>query len=756
LLHEEASWPRNIVDKGEDQEKIEVLRKELSTEKMVSFFKSADELASLVGPAVYKWETESRIETQTANHEIPSRYNPSELPKYPEKLKKFVTENRSDELRKALTYLEKKRILLISGVGGVGKSTLARALIDLRPINVPEPFWYSFYDNQDAKLGDILEKLAAYMNAPEIASFKAEKREPGEPDVDRLTRELHRRSEVWLIFDDLSMMLEDQHFAEKGTELLFSSLRFKTHNAKVIATSRILPILENGESLIDTDDDEEKQHLNGLRTNFAVDYLAINGLNKIEPEKLEELATGVDGHPLALKLLVELVKEYGASDILSDLSIYQEQKEDTIKKARKLFDKLAGDEKELLERISVYREPVSFKGLKEMFPENTPKNAVKKLIDKSLLETDHNGNYWLHPLVQEFSYKGLKNRKEVHLIAYDYYKSLNLPENPAKKEDLQPAIGAHHHACEAEECDLAARIIFSSDLHIYLMTWGDYTTLISLYRRLLPDDPLNDKALLSKEMKSFVFGDLGLTYQHLGYVRKAIGYYEQALRIDREIGHRHGEAIRLGNLGLAYRDLGEPKKAIEYYEQALKITREMGDRRNEVVWFGNLGLKYSYLGEKKKAVDYYEQALKIAREIGYRRGEGFQLGYLGVAYSDLGENKKAIEYYEQALKITREIGDRRNEGNQLGSMGNAYSDLGEKKKAIEHYEQALKIAREIDDRHNEGKLLGNLGLAYRDLGEPKKAIEFFKESLAIGKSIEDPRIINLCEQKLKELEEFKE
>ena len=149
----------------------------------------------------------------------------------------------SEELRKALTYIENHRILLLSGVGGVGKSTLARALVDLRPINVPEPFWFNFNQNQDAKLGDILEKLAAYMNAPEIASFKDEKREPGKIDVDKLTDELHRRSEVWLIFDDLSTILEDQQFADKGIELLFSSLRYNTHNAKIIITSRILPIL---------------------------------------------------------------------------------------------------------------------------------------------------------------------------------------------------------------------------------------------------------------------------------------------------------------------------------------------------------------------------------------------------------------------------------------------------------------------------------------------------------------------------------
>ena len=39
------------------------------------------------------------------------------------------------------------------------------------------------------------------------------------------------------------------------------------------------------------------------------------------------------------------------------------------------------------------------------------------------------------------------------------------------------------------------------------------------------------------------------------------------------------EGVHLGNLGNAYADLGEPRKAIEYYEQALKIAREIGDRQ---------------------------------------------------------------------------------------------------------------------------------------------------------------------------------
>lgn len=66
LLHEDALWPQKFVDKGVKAEKIRALRNELFAEKIVSFFSSADELASLVGLAVDNWERK-RIETSTAN-----------------------------------------------------------------------------------------------------------------------------------------------------------------------------------------------------------------------------------------------------------------------------------------------------------------------------------------------------------------------------------------------------------------------------------------------------------------------------------------------------------------------------------------------------------------------------------------------------------------------------------------------------------------------------------------------------------------
>ena len=651
---------------------------------------SAEELIKLIDDLNQKRQ-------ESVNKEILDSYSPSVIPDYPPRLKGFVIENRFDELNCALIYLQDHRILLISGVGGVGKTTLARALVETRPANVPLPLWFDFNKKTAATLGDVLETLAGYMKTPDIANFKKEGKEAGQDDIDRLTSELQNREPVWLVFDNLETILDDRHFHDPGMDLLFTSLRESSHQAKIIVTSRTLPMLENGESLIDIIEDE-KQELKGLKINFAIDYLIENGLDGVEREKLEELARGVDGHPFALKLLVGVVKQFGVSDTMKDLSRYQRHKEDTIKKARRLFDKLAGDEKELLDRISVFRQPESMSAIEKMFTDETSKDAVDKLIDKSLLETDHKGSYWLHPLVREFAYDDLEDKIEVHKLTCQYYLSLPLPEKRTTKEDIQSLIEAHHHACMAEEYDKAADIIFDYDLHRDLDRWGNYRTLVELYAGVLPKDHFRDKTLLgSLKIHGAVLGNLGQAHFYIGQVERAIRYYKDALAIAREIGDRYNEGTDLGNLGVAYFDLRQVEEAIDCWKQALAVSVEIKDRRGEGTHLGNIGMAPFLRGQVEEAIEYHKKALTISVEIEDRRGEGTHLGNIGHTYIKSGRFEKAIEYYEKALEIAKEIGDRRSKAVWLVSIGHAYRHLGQVKKAIEHYEKSLAICKEVKD-----------------------------------------------------------
>ena len=644
---------------------------------------------------------------------------------------------RGQELEKIDEFLKDSSALAITGFSGTGKSTLASMYIDRieKRGEFAGIYWRKVGETID--IGDVVGSFFMLIGKPikDIGDYTNV-----EDLLDLLFREL-TAAPYFLALDNFEILLDPK--TNKPIKPGFSDLIERANKSdgrsRVLFTSWECPASEHGIR-------PAYYNIGGLDDSAAIQLLRQHGLT--EPD--DELKKAIElsgGHPLALILLVQLVKGEGEtlSGILADDTLWiGEEGEVATNILDKVYkERLNEEERKLLQYVSLYRVPVPLKAIVVSasdpdWTEAKVKKTALRLKRKSLLQRTGE-NYWEESLIHNYAYSKLADRVERHKLACQYYLSLTLPEKRIKKEDVQSLIEACHHACTAGDYDMAAHIIFDNKLHEDLDRWGNYTTIVELYEKLLPERFDDEPKITNIQTHGAILGNLGNAYSDLGQVERAIEYYEQALAIAREIGDRRGEGADLGNLGTAYLTLGQVERAIEYYEQALVIAREIGDRRNEGIWLGNLGIAYRSLGQVERAIEYHEQALAISREIGDRRGEGTDLGNLGLAYHALGQVERAIEYYEQALTIAREIKDRSNKGNWLGSLGLAYSDLGQVERAFEYYERALAIHREIGDRRNEGIWLGNLGDAYDVQGQVERAIEYHEQALAISREIGDRR-----------------
>ncbi|MEP7009498.1 MAG: tetratricopeptide repeat protein [Acidobacteriota bacterium] len=239
-------------------------------------------------------------------------------------------------------------------------------------------------------------------------------------------------------------------------------------------------------------------------------------------------------------------------------------------------------------------------------------------------------------------------------------------------------------------------------------------------------------------LEGYFLRNLGLALTATGEVQQAIELYEKALRISRETDDRQGEGDAQRNMGRAYEDLGETRRAIEHYEQYLSIAREIGDHRRESDAISHLGMAYSAIGAPEKAIELSEQLLALTRDANDRRGEAVALTHLAKFYHQLGETERSVDLLREALELFREVGDRRGEAGTLNFLGAIYALSGDGKGATETSEHALQYFRAVGDRQGEALALAILGGASYELGENRRAVELLTSQVAISHQLVEP------------------
>ncbi len=229
---------------------------------------------------------------------------------------------------------------------------------------------------------------------------------------------------------------------------------------------------------------------------------------------------------------------------------------------------------------------------------------------------------------------------------------------------------------------------------------------------------------------------LGELHVALGELDGAIGEYQRALELRRQLGNRAGEALTSNNLGFALLLRGRYDEAATCFDRALALWKPEDGPQSKALTLLNYGHLNLQLGETDRAGEQLNQALALYHLAKDREHEAATLNILGILALNMGRPGEALKYLQAALELRppRSLG----RAVTLATLGVPYRQLGRLEEARRAYKEALPIFRDLGNVREEADCLGNLGRLEATVGQAKAALDHFDQALEIFRGLADP------------------
>ncbi|HLP10477.1 MAG TPA: tetratricopeptide repeat protein [Flavobacteriales bacterium] len=277
-----------------------------------------------------------------------------------------------------------------------------------------------------------------------------------------------------------------------------------------------------------------------------------------------------------------------------------------------------------------------------------------------------------------------------------------------------------------------------------LCNLGTYFDNIGGYRKAVM---YFDRAIkIGKRIKSngllfAAIGNKGLVHHRLGDLDSAIACFNQSIPLCIKEKNDVGLANTYINISLLYTDKGNYKVALDYLFKALKLGQKINHYQVQSSVLNNIGNLYHYQKQLEKATEYYTKARVLAGELNNLNGEIDALLNLGIVYFDQRKTAEAVANYNKAIEKSLENGNTRSLAKGISELGSVYFYLKEYDKAEEHFRRALVYLEEIELMPRIAQTKGNLGQVLTVKGKFVEAEKLLNESLKFGEESKNVEVL---------------
>ncbi|MEZ4868535.1 MAG: AAA family ATPase [Caldilineaceae bacterium] len=610
---------------------------------------------------------------------------------------------RQQELLIYQQMLKDHNVAILSGLVGVGKTTLAAQLA----LTVAAPdkiFWHTCYEQQsiDAIIWELAEFLA-WQGQDELwrllhTGIQAGGRPPTNALLDYLFQAL-RNQHYLLCFDDFHHIDADatqKEFVDRLQQAITSG------HCQVIVTAQ--QVLDFGRRL-------RYPLLTGLnRTDTQA--LLRNRQITLTPPEFEQLYIYTDGNAELLMLALAALQHSDQRTRLLEHLAHSEQIRQFL--LDEVDKELTNDERAVMHGVAAFLTyPATAAAIEEVLDgEDDVPRTLTQLSQRYLLQerlTAIEAEYSQHAIVQAFYYGllGRRARQAMHRRAATYYEF--------EEQNLFRAAIHYHHA---QEHEYAATLATENvRLHLYR---GNVNALQSLLARFTARQ-------LSPELWGAVQVALGQVYAFLESVANAQRAYETAytylmtLPTSPMVNKLLVETCR--ELGFLLRGR-QPEVAQQWLQRGLGLlttdpVAEADLRIQQAIILGKIQNNEAALRELHHAHTLLNAEIAATPRV--QRLRLLALINLSIRYFYANDLAQSDRYLQQAEQLAQQLGDR---FNLLSVQTNraAYRQIaGDWHGALHTYEQAEQLAAALGNRQEQIKLQLNSGVLYTQMGDFRQA-----------------------------------
>ncbi|GIH27589.1 hypothetical protein Aph01nite_58990 [Acrocarpospora phusangensis] len=144
-----------------------------------------------------------------------------------------------------------------------------------------------------------------------------------------------------------------------------------------------------------------------------------------------------------------------------------------------------------------------------------------------------------------------------------------------------------------------------------------------------------------------------------------------------------------------------------------------------------LGIIARERGDYEQALDWYRQSLSIDEELGNRAGVATSYHELGAVAQLRGDYEQALDWYRQSLSIKEEVGNRAGMATTYHALGIIARLRGDYEQALDWHRQGLHIDEELGDRTGVAATYHSLGIIAQEQEDHEQALDWHRQGLHI-------------------------